>query len=947
MSKSDSLEGLLAARRYFNDAEPRFWTWSDDAIAWPDGITIVFYRELADLFRRLALDGLPRFTPLLLLLTACRENYRRERVEHELHQEQRLVRDATPYDVRPSDESLGYFPPANELLAALDRVVQLPPELRSSIDAKAALIETVFAGQRFVPAEDALNVLELLRIMPPSELFDQAVRDARFASARPARTEHAHVWNKEDLLGEGVRTRPHVSLALTSMRAGLNRIDAGALRLRLRTGLDQLVKRAEIEPPADESLRALISRLRDDPELSGLGRLAHDLLAAVQVPRTLSEPEELQLGGVSDITNRGPLDRLLTSELAHDDLTLAVRVATGEALYLRREAPPRSPVRARCVLVDCGIRLWGVPRVFAAAVGLALAAAADRRATTAAWRATADGIEPLDLRTRAGLIALLAQLEAAPQPAGALGRFFEEVDRVGESADAILITHEDVLADPDFRRALDGLTNRQFYVATVDREGRFRLCVRSRRGTKLIREARFDLDRLLPPPRRPAQALIRHDSGSDLPAILSVKPFPLLLPHQVRFDRFSFHPKYGAVTLTHDGRLMHWAKQGCAAAELTAAVPRGSLRHISIDDEGIVRVVVGGTESQPMRLVRANLASGDVRTVNVNLDADEPIKVVRDGQVFYWIGRRSIRAITDEGEVSPAIECRFRHSTGRFFTSGVWYALSFDGQSPQLTRVTIHNSIALGSIAAMFDIKGREGPWIVTDLGQVLSTVNGSLLLVPRMPTGTVSVVAMSDDGHVVLLEESQRALSFHRLHLSPDVQPTSEIHGPYDAKWKIMYPEASTLVTSQSMSWRYLTIMVTGGGLLTIMSRSDRDWRFDMELPQTRVMMRGHAASPQLNAQDFQPTAGPPNARFRLRIARWADGSRAWLDSRGLLHLKSSDRALPELTLVLAPDAEVSGWASDDRVWGLRFYTGRSPEETRPGEELLAEIEAFVGRLK
>ncbi|HEX7376620.1 MAG TPA: hypothetical protein VF278_05880, partial [Pirellulales bacterium] len=165
--------------------------------------------------------------------------------------------------------------------------------------------------------------------------------------------------------------------------------------------------------------------------------------------------------------------------------------------------------------------------------------------------------------------------------------------------------------------------------------------------------------------------------------------------------------------------------------------------------------------------------------------------------------------------------------------------------------------------------------------------------------------------------------------------------------KWKIMYPEASALVTSQSMSWRYLTVAADRDGRLALISRRDPVWRFDMEPSPSRLLMRRSAATPTMHLRFFEPTAGPPNTRFRLRIARWADGSRAWLDSRGLLHLKSSDRTLPELTIVLAPDAEVSAWASDGRVWGLCFYTGRSPEETRPGEELLAEIEAFVGRLK
>jgi len=42
-------------------------------------------------------------------------------------------------------------------------------------------------------------------------------------------------------------------------------------------------------------------------------------MAAVRLPRRLAQREELAVGGISDITNRGPLDRLLLSELAHDD----------------------------------------------------------------------------------------------------------------------------------------------------------------------------------------------------------------------------------------------------------------------------------------------------------------------------------------------------------------------------------------------------------------------------------------------------------------------------------------------------------------------------------------------------------------------------------------------------------------------------------------------------
>src|SRR6185436_19317174 len=117
----------------------------------------------------------------------------------------------------------------------------------------------------------------------------------------------------------------------------------------------------EIELPPGERVRSLIKTLVNDEELSGLARLAQQLLAATSLPRKLSQSDELPLGGVTDISNRGDLDRLLVSELASDDLTLAVRIATNEALYLRREQPPRSPPFRRALLLDSGVRMWGVP----------------------------------------------------------------------------------------------------------------------------------------------------------------------------------------------------------------------------------------------------------------------------------------------------------------------------------------------------------------------------------------------------------------------------------------------------------------------------------------------------------------------------------------------------------------------------------------------------------
>lgn len=572
---------LAAAREYFRQPEPRFWEWDDDAIVWCSHSTIVFREELRRIVERLAPDGLPRFTSLLLLLAACRDGWSRSRLDQVLYREQ------TSHAESPH---LSGF---DDLIAGLDALHRLPAELRTSVEAKSALAEIVFEGCRAVGPKDAYSVAAVLSLPPTPEIFRNEIRRGN---------------------------RPHVAAALVAMRAGLSRVDEARLRLRLRTGLDQLIEPAEVVAPPPLGLREFVLQLRDDAELGGLGRLACELMAAVQLPRALGRPDELPVGGVSDLSNRGPLDRLLVSELAHDDLTLAVRVAVGEALYLRREAPPTPPARQRQILLDSGIRMWGVPRVFATAAALAFAATAEGGAATC-FRAAGDDIEPAELTTREGLVEHLERLETAPHPAAALPRFIAASQGAGQHADLLLITHDDVWADAEFRAALvgqafppDAAGRASLYLATVNRDGQFRLLAVSPRGSKVLREARLDLKRLTTPTQRPTAPLIHHDAGSELPAILSVEPFPLLLSHDTGHGPCAFHPKHGAVTITHDGRLMHWQRPGWAARQVTDQVPRGRVLHFSLDDEGVVRLVANGPP-RSLRVLVANLRTGDCKIV--------------------------------------------------------------------------------------------------------------------------------------------------------------------------------------------------------------------------------------------------------------------------------------------------------------------------------------------
>jgi hypothetical protein len=66
------------------------------------------------------------------------------------------------------------------------------------------------------------------------------------------------------------------------------------------------------------------------------------------------------------------------------------------------------------------------------------------------------------------------------------------------------------------------------------------------------------------------------------------------------------------------------------------------------------------------------------------------------------------------------------------------------------------------------------------------------------------------------------------------------------------------------------------------------------------------------------------PKIKFSKFI--WANGSEAVVDSRGLLHLKSADASLPEVTIILIVDKTTACWASDGMVTGSSYFTDAQP---------------------
>ncbi|MCC6738130.1 MAG: hypothetical protein IT452_03730 [Planctomycetia bacterium] len=888
-----------------------FWGWTDGGrvAAWRDGGTIAFREEIAYAAARLAPAGLPPFGALILLLAACRPGWK----------------DAGRSALRAHVDALekigsldGRFPPPwlDDVLAALDRVAALRIELRTGADAKAHIAAMAFEGTegRGTPDEGAA--------------IARAVEEGAQPEARE--TETVSKWLVFRFLQD-----------LAVLRQGLARVTDEALELRMRTGLEQLPGAAAVpDEVAAEAVRRLIADLREDRELAGVARLAADLMAAVHVPRRVSDPEELPLGGVSDIANRGPLDRLLVSELAHDELTLATRIALNEALYLRREQPPRNLPGRRAILVDAGIRMWGVPRVFAAAVSLALAATADRFTSVSAFRPSDDGLEPVDLTAREGLVSLLESLRPEPVPAGALGAFLGRMEAVEGPLDAILVTHEDVLADPEFSGALARLDDRALDVATVGADGRYRMWSVTARGRRLVKEAALSLEAILAPPRPELRGipLLAPDRDASMPVILSVDPLPFLLPHEVEAKRTCAAGE-GILAATRDGRLMLWENRDTAARQLTDRLPRGVLHWIAADDQGLAFALVGSSRSA-LHLVTADIASGRCTVARLAATGYPPASVFRHHEALVLAYARKLDVFDlHSGELREVFPIEHGASWGRgryFFDNAGWACVAFDGRSAAITRVP---GAPLGAgFLEVFDRRGVDGPWAVTTRGTAVNLADRGELA-PKCPFPAAgAVVAVSRDGHRIAVRGAGAAARRHAI-LDLQRSTATEVYGDP----LLALEERLPVLPRRSVRHKFATIGVAAGHLL--LAPSSGVLRQVVLSPDGRSLLL--QPRPDVETVVLLPFAGassPRGARFGLKVASWKGGSRAWTDSRGMLHLRSGDSRLPEVSLVLTDESPLAAWSSDGRLAGPRYFTG-DRANAEPAE-LFASISRFLEAL-
>jgi hypothetical protein len=882
--------GELAAKHYFARESQAFWQWSEsfDTVVSPQGTTIAFYEEVTAVLRALQPHGFPPFDSIAVFLAACRDHWRGD--EGLMRDLMRHMIDAPEIIARQG------------LWSALSHFHSISSGANTSVEGKATLATMVFELSETVLAPDEA---------------------AKVVSALEQRILTA--------VGHREPSPQRLASAYDGLIAGLNHLTPESIALRMQTGLDALPSEAPIPdlPPAERA-RLLVRELQDeDDELQGVAKVALDLMAAVHIPRSVDEPEELPLGGYSDITNRGAPDRLLLSELAQDDDVLATRVNLNEALYLRREAPPRTPQRERVIVIDTGIRIWGVPRVLATALGLALCATADPRHGLQVLRAAEDenGAEFADLATRCGLIEQLGALTTEPHPGDLLTSAVAH-NELSSPHDLILITHPDAFHDREFETVLRELNLAQLYVALVDAGGNYELWRVSPQGQKRLQRASCSLDSILIPGSRTSASLLNPAIDPDLPLALRMRQFPLLVAHPLHSEIGSYHPSAGLVVYVRDGRVIHWEKPRLGGKMLYFPTRRGAVEWIWLDEQRReVLLVHAGTEDQPAFLVNISLDGGNPREVPLEIEVRETQFCVLPGDYLvaivggtraYLLCRRTGRRLS-----SHPLDGRFVLE-GRYLSAdnNDFSVLSVAG-GKLFFEAVVSDELPKSTMCRCFDREGVEGTHIVMTNGSIFR-LKPKPSLVHKMPAGAKGVRSISRDGSRVLYVDDHDVSRLVDLNTGRfDIIPPRARHPLQFVEKNI----SRLLRRMPTMRKNFRSAAITQQGHICLVTRNNQWLQLRHVAHQSIVILQQFQSMTMAGmVVAFTRVDSPYNDRHCLERADFDDGTKFYLDSRGFLHIVPGDNTLPQAAIVIK-DGMLSGWFSDGVWFGDRYFIGdRTP---------------------
>ncbi len=898
---------------YLESPDLDLWRLAEDgdSFVWSaDNSTIAFPTQVATILQSLmqSRGAVPNLTAVLFVVAALAKSH-----------------DRMAWRARVQSLGIGEIDSTgfDGVIDFLDSLSKLPEDLRTGPASAAAVLGCGLEGARQwlneLSGADANAVIDTLNLAAQDRPQIDGVET--WSSLRIANERRRRVW----------QTLVHLSCANS---------DAESLRNWRRTGLASLlepVEPAALEVQPRDPISRLVQSIKDDPELGVVAAMCHSIASLVSLPRRPSDPDQMPMGGVSDVTNRGNPDRLLMTELAAEPMMLMARIAMGQALYLRRETPPGPAPKRRQVLIELSVRCWGETRVRMAALALGVGVAEERRGETRADFVSVGQhrFAAVALHTRAGLVEHLEQLELAVHPGRAVARWANAVATVDDGiepepeAEPLLIVTDQTDRDSDFQASTIKL-KRPFLVARIGQDGNVVILRRGVSGDDVLQRMSMTM------PIRTPRIHVKHDDRLPLAVRLPVTPIAFCTERS-DWSYLSTLDASGIRELwcvTSDRRLLHCTRRTHGGEELISAL---NSSHIlaAVRDADSLRIVVGSTGNAD-HLISVQPHCAEVTRVTL---------ASAKGQAEYaFVGRSLIRCVNgvietirqSDGIVTSALARRWKHVGCGYQQdpAGTIWMPGGAGDKDWEVLYAVPSGATTGT-GCVVTGPDRLAHWVSDDLSRAVP-LDGqnkkSISLGPSLPRlQRCRVLASSACRQRWLIEAwttpfvtSFRPPSSSQLYCLDLKTPKVELVRsafPFSLhSLATLDRESAQFVQDKAVRSRFTGIGFSPAFLVLGTARFRRVRLQSADSSPRRLVVAPDNSNCTLHefgrSESVSTLYGP--SHWTLRRAVLPGGS-AWLDSRGLLHLERDDDSR-SLVLTLC-DNHVSGWFSETGFFGQPYF--------------------------
>jgi hypothetical protein len=443
---------------YFQSYNDYFWQWEDnaEAIAIPNHNTIAYRDFVIHIFDKLAPQGIPPFGALLLAITATNPNG---------YASIEVIRHIISKSLNTTDDLI--LAEAVSFLKILSRV----PEQYKTGNKRLLLLQSIFEN-----CHNIISIKGSRRII--NDYHNNKHHAADLATKKDFNNNN---YNRDFRVISLLKSKYEDEHAIIEKIAGLPEVSEKLL-------LD------EENTSEENTQKDFIQELTDNSKTFYVGALIKQIWGGINIPAHSSKPSEQPIGGISDLSNKGDLNRLLLSEFANEDLVFLSRLANNEALYIQREIPPDNNNQHRIILIDLSLKNWGTPKTIAFAIMLAIAKHPKTNIQCHAF-ALGNAYYPISIENTEGIIEGLQLLDGSLHAANGLNQYLKDATPQ-KNTELIFITSTSALREPALLKALNDHQSAINYWIHTDADGSIDIYRKQQKSKKHIQHILLPLEEL-------------------------------------------------------------------------------------------------------------------------------------------------------------------------------------------------------------------------------------------------------------------------------------------------------------------------------------------------------------------------------------------------------------------------------------------------------------------